>query len=362
MKFTLRSSDLNSNGKHSLQVQFRQAVQSGAPIHSILANSPLPPTTTYRWISTDMSPTAQSQRQIHPRRAANLSIQEESKVLRIAKKLRENHQPVTIEVTRQIIAHVTNGRVPNCSKTWISLFWKKHGWPSRRVQQKNQKELRDSLKDEVAEFRNEVNQYVSNNNIPLNHIHVMDETGLWNGSVVQRTYCDPSTMDSGVLGKGDHRRDTGVVAISADGSVNSFFIKHVPQRTQTINGQRTIVTRGVSGMGLSQMDQWVTHFGSTHSEAEKSVLLMDRLKSHTNQKIVSRLENEYNIKVFHFPPQGAKYASVCDNSFFSTLKNRMSKKDTSTTEVKEKTFKELCSAFEPSIIQNYWRHCGWGWN
>ena len=115
-------------------------------------------------------------------------------------------------------------------------------------------------------------------------------------------------------------------------------------------------------MGLSQMEEWVTHFGSTHGGSQKGVLLMDRLRSHTNQKIVQRLENDYNMKVFHFPPQGANYASVCDNSFFSTLKNRMAKKDTSTSENKELVFRDICTNFEPQIIQNYWRHYGWNWN
>ena len=192
-----------------------------------------------------MNPLSQNQRQQHSRRNRILSLQEELKVIQIAKEMREKHIAVTIEVTRSIIEQVTKGQVIHCSRSWISLFNQRHGWPSRRVQQRNQKELRESLQDEVTQFQNEVNQYVSSNNIPLNRIHAMDETGLWNGSVALRTYCDPSTMDSGVLADGNHRRDTGVVAISDDGSIDPFFIHHLPQKTQTVNGQKTIISRGI---------------------------------------------------------------------------------------------------------------------
>ena len=360
MNFALRPSDLTRNGKHHLQRQFIQAHEAGNSINAIMAKSPLPPTTTYRWMNIEMSPEAQAKRQQHFRRTLLLFDFEEREIIRMATELRKNHLAVTIEVTRALIEKATHGRISNCSNSSVSRFWKKHNWPSRRVQQRNQIEIRDSLPEEVSRFRNEVTEYVDQNNVPTSCIHVMDETGLWNGSVVSRTYCDPSTMDSGVLGNGDHKRDTGVVAISGSGSIDPFFIHHSPQRTKTINGHRTIVNRGVSGMGMEQMDHWVSHFGTNH-QAPHSVLLMDRLKCHTNKNIVNRLESEFNVKVFHFPPQGAKLASVCDNSFFSVLKSRMAKRDTSTSEKKEAVFKELCSNFEAPIIQNFWRHCGWNW-
>ena len=81
-------------------------------------------------------------------------------------------------------------------------------------------------------------------------LHPWNETGLWNGAVVSRTYCDPSTMDSEVLAIGDHKQDTAVVAISASGLIGPFFIHHSPQRAKIINDHRTIVNRGVSGMGI----------------------------------------------------------------------------------------------------------------
>ena len=84
----------------------------------------------------------------------------------------------------------------------------------------------------MNQFRQEVTEYVNSNSIPPSRIYTMDETGLWNGSVVSRTYVNPETMDSGVVSKGNHRRDTGVVAISADGRVHPYFIPHSLQKSK----------------------------------------------------------------------------------------------------------------------------------
>ena len=143
----------------------------------------------------------------------------------------------------------------------------------------------------------------------------MDETGLWNGSVSQRTYVNPSTMDSGVVSPGDHKRDTGVVALSADGTVHPYFISHSPQKTKKINGRNVIVQKKVAGMGFDQMNEWSKEFANKYGDPNGTVLIMDRLRVHMNPKIKNNLE-EKHVKCFYLPPQGAKLASVCDNSFF----------------------------------------------
>ena len=88
-------------------------------------------------------------------------------------------------------------------------------------------------------------------------------------------------------------------------------------------------------MGLDQMKKWSEEFEEKFGHPEKTVLIMDRLKSHTNKEIQSVLEKK-DVKCFFLPPQGAKFASVCDNPFFAVLKSRLQKMDTSTTDKKEK--------------------------
>ncbi|KAH0791914.1 IS630 family transposase [Histomonas meleagridis] len=187
----------------------------------------------------------------------------------------------------------------------------------------------------------------------------MDETGLWNGSVSQRTYVNPSTMDSvGVVSPGDHKRDTGVVALSADGTIHPYFISHSPQKTKKVNGRSVVVKKKVAGMGFDQMNQWSEEFANKYGNPSGTVLIMDRLRVHMNSKIKKNLE-EKHVECFYLPPQNAKLASVCDDSFFSVLKSRISKMDTTTTEKKKKGFFSLCEEFPEKMVKNFYHHCGW---
>ena len=358
MHSRINSCHLKQEGKEAMRHQVLVARANGMSLDEISNISPISRATMYRWTKTDMSLCAQKERQVHPRRELLLNAEEKDQLIQKAKEQRANHQPVSLEWTRQCINEITGGRVPRASNGFISKFWSDNGWPSRRAQERNQKEVRSSMDQEVQEFRIEVTSYVSSNNIPPSRIFTMDETGLWNGSVSPRTYVDQETMDAGVVSNGNHRRDTGVVSVSADGKVNPYFIEHLPQKTKKVNRQKIIVQKGVAGMGIEQMSKWSQDFGTKFGHPEKTVLLMDRLKSHTNKKIQNELE-EKNVKCFFFPPQSSKLASVCDNPFFSVLKARLQKKDTQTTEKKREAFYELCNEFPPEMIKSFYKHCGW---
>ncbi|KAH0801952.1 uncharacterized protein GO595_005250 [Histomonas meleagridis] len=110
----------------------------------------------------------------------------------------------------------------------------------------------------------------------------MDETELWNGSVSQRSYVNPFTMDSGVVSAGDHERDTGVVALSADGTIHPYFISHSPQKTKKVNGRSVVVKKKMEGMGFDQMNQWSDKFANKYGNPCGTVLIMDRLRVHMN--------------------------------------------------------------------------------
>ena len=358
MNFNISSSFLKPEGKEQIQKQILSARSKGMTWDEIARSLSIPKTTLYRWVNQEMSLQSQQTRQAHPRRQSLLSHEEEEQLIQLAKERRAEHKEVTIDWTRQAINGVTNGRVTEVSKAYISNFWHKNGWPSRRTQERNQKEVRETLEEEMSQFRQEVNEYVNSNNIPSSRIYTMDETGLWNGSVVPRTYVNPETMDSGVVSDGNHRRDTGVVAISADGRVLPYFIPHTPQKSKKINGSKVIVQKKVSGMGLEQMMEWSNDFAKNCEHPERTVLLMDRLRSHTNKSIQNNLES-HHIKCFHFPPQGGKLGSVCDNSFFAVLKARLQKMNTSTTEKKREAFFQLCREFPSDMVKKFYHHCGW---
>ncbi|KAH0792574.1 hypothetical protein GPJ56_003559 [Histomonas meleagridis] len=250
MNFHIKASFIKSEGKESIKNQISEARSKGMTWDELGISSPVSKTTMYRWMHEDMSIRAQSQRQVHPRRGCSISPEEKERLIMLAKERRNQHLEVSIEWTRQAIKEVTEGRVPNASNGFISTFWKNNGWPSRRTQKRNQKEVRETLEKEVKTFRETVTGYVNSYNILESRIFMMDETGLWNGSVASRTYVDPESMDSGVVSEGNHRRDTGVVAISASGTINPYFIRHTPQLTKKVNGNKIVLKKKVSGMGL----------------------------------------------------------------------------------------------------------------
>ena len=301
-KFSISSAFLKPEGKEQMQQQIFFARNQGMTWEEISKSSSISKTTAFRWMNRDISKEAQHDRQLHPRRERILTQEEKDQVVHLAKERREQFQEVTIDWTRQAISNVTNGRVPHASNGYISNFWRDNGWPSRKTQERNQKEIRTTLEEEMNQFRSEVTQYVNEHNIPPSRVHTMDETGLWNGSVAPRTYVNPDTINSGVVSEGNHRRDTGVVSISASGCVHPFFIEHSPQKTQKVNGSKIIKQRGVSGMGLDQMKDWCNEFGEKFGNPEGTVLMLDRLRSHTNKDIQNILES-HNVKCFHFPPQ-----------------------------------------------------------
>ena len=217
------------------------------------------------------------------------------------------------------------------------------------------------MEEEAAAFRVEGFEYIKDNSIPTSRVWVMDETGLWTGSVAPRTYVNPATNDSGVLMLGDHRRDTGVVALCADGSIDWWFLEHIPQQPRKINGSVVITRPGVSGMGSAQMLQWSQEFTARHATGElgfKAVLILDGLQAHKNPASL-RILAESGYKTFFMPPQAARLLSPCDNSFFSSMKARMKHMDLSTKEMKRAAFEEVCRTYPPDLIISYFRHCGY---
>jgi hypothetical protein len=259
--------------------------------------------------------------------------------------------------TKETISNVTNTRVQEAGKGFITNFWEKNHWYSCRVQTRNQKELRITIQEEASEFQESVMQYVQENQIQKENIYVMDETGLWTGSVALRTYVNPQTHDVGVEQKGDHRRDTGIVTLSATGKVDSVFLPHQPQRTRKVGGQTVVVSKGISGVGIKQMKEWAVGFCERHQQ-RPAVVIMDALAAHKNKDVQSILESQ-QIKSFVMPPQTAKLISPCDNSFFHSLKSRLAVMDTSTRDIKERAFMQICHDYPEVMIINYFRHCGW---
>ena len=150
--FILKSGFLKPEGKQWIKEQIAKARRDGYKWQEIFDSSPLPKTTVHRWGNKDMSVEAQKQRQVHLRNKKLLTDEEERSLIQLAIDRRANYQVVSIEWTREAIASVTNGRVQKASDGYISTFYKRHGWPSRKTQERNKKEIRNTLEQEVNDF------------------------------------------------------------------------------------------------------------------------------------------------------------------------------------------------------------------
>jgi hypothetical protein len=148
-----------------------------------------------------------------------------------------------------------------------------------------------------------------------------------------------------------------VVAMSWEGQVFPWFIKHVPDKKGVRNEQRVIVDGAISGMNIKLMHDWVVEF-TNYIGAGPGVLILDRLAVHINRAVNLRLQ-AHMIKVFLLPPQAGKYLSPCDHFFFAHLKGAMLFKDCSTTEAKQAAFFELCSNWDATNVIRNWDSCGW---
>ena len=357
--FRIPARELSPKGKQILAAQIKTARYMGHTWDSIKLQCPVSITTIRRWNQEAMEIEQQESRQQHQRRPKLLNEAEQFILINQAKAQRANGKIVDINWTRETIDQITLGRVSFASDAYIVHFWNDHGWRSRRAYRRTPKEMRPSLQIEVILFIRNVEIYIQDHNIPNSQVFIMDETGIWNGAVTLRTYVDPETQDASVLSECVKQRDTGVVAISAEGEIYAEFIKHKAEKTRKENGKKIIVSPGIYGMNVEKMKIFAINFGTKYGNREKeTVLILDNLRSHLNTE-VEQIFKIYRVKLFFFPVNGAKYGSICDNSFFSSLKSRLTKEDTTTCEKKEKAFLKICSQYPKETILKYWHHCGW---
>lgn len=281
-RLALRGSDLTPKAKQKAAAAFSSAHDLGSSWANIADDAGLSAQTVQTWASTDMSLRAQHDRHCRSGRPPQLIEDEEAEILRRAREQREAHGVVDTAWTRAMIADVTANRLPSVSDSFISRFWRRMDWPTRRAQARSAPEVRDTLAEEAAQFQESVQDYVRSRDIPPDRVYVADETGMWNGSVALRTKVDPLTMDAGVLQQGDKQRDTGIVALSATEQIDAEFLAHQREVTRKRRHETVVVRKGISGMGSEQMLKWSEGFVARHGDEGESVLIMDRLGAHRN--------------------------------------------------------------------------------
>lgn len=164
-------------------------------------------------------------------------------------------------------------------------------------------------------------------NRPRGKVYHMDETGLWNDSVRQRSYSqigvNPLENTSN-----NHERDTLVLTCREDGvKLNEFFIEHKKKKYKTITNKLTgkkikiVKFNGVSGMNNKLMMEWAKWFVQQEEvNTKQDILSFDQHRSHISKEILSYLEGT-GLKIMPFPKGAAAKLSMLDNSLFKDFKN-----------------------------------------
>lgn len=143
-----------------------------------------------------------------------------------------------------------------------------------------------------------------------------------------------------VLEDGESFRDTMAATLSYNGAwIPPFYIRSEYANASKASGRRPEVgKKPVKGMTIPKMKEYADHLDKYVDEA--SVLVMDRLSSHTSKEIIHYIQAKTcsdgtkKFDVMLLPRKGAFLTSPLDFGFFGYWKGIYHKLDRSTPELK----------------------------
>jgi DDE superfamily endonuclease len=226
--------------------------------------------------------------------------------------------------------------------------------------------FRVTIEEEIENYRKELEEARSKR--LHGKVYHMDETGLWNDSVQQKSYSKigvtpmENTID-------DHGRDTLVLTCREDGlKLDAFFIGHKKKKYRTLKNSLTgekiqIVTdRGISGMNNDIMMKWAKWFvAQKEVKTKQDILSFDQHRSHLNNNILTFLRDS-GLEVIPFPKGSAANLSMLDNSLFKDYKHDFNKewiKNERDLSKKKEIAMKVWEKFPGEKIRNYWKKCGY---
>jgi len=266
--------------------------------------------TVRRWIQQEKDETAKLygravKREPKPRgRPRKLSAAETRAIVDFVERSRANWDPVTIATVRQFAAQ-SLGRA--LSPSYVSRMLRREGYTSQKTQKRPASRVRATYDQEVKEFREKWGIHPLLSSMFL----VMDESGIWNDSVVARTYASAGSRSAGVACTDKASRDTVVATLRMDGhKLPLFYIRHSRQQTK----QKAVVKRAVKGMTEELMLEYIQEILKPNT-FPGMYIFMDQLSSHKTARVRQALSS-IGLNVIYFPPKTAPDLSPCDNFFF----------------------------------------------
>lgn len=241
--------------------------------------------------------------------------------------------------------------------------------------------MRPTFDSEVEFFRQLWAPHVAAN--PATY-YVMDESGVWDDSVVARTYekVRLSVLVTGLLctycrseqvgsrsayvrsASATPKRDTIVATLCADGSkLPLYYLVHT-------RGNKKKGEPAIKGMNEELMLDYIEKVLVPYAH-KPCALFMDNLSSHGTKKVshkwmhiqlliapqVQERLREIGITPVFLPPYASLAVSPCDNMFFHLFKTMFRKMDRSTPQRKMEAAQACYEAITTEQVLSCWRKC-----
>jgi hypothetical protein len=164
--------------------------------------------------------------------------------------------------------------------------------------------------------------------------------------------------------QGDRFRDTLVLTVRGDGvDIPPFFIRGEYGNASTASGRRPAPgAKPVRGMNIPLMQSYIDHIDGYVEE--QSLLLMDRLSSHTSKKVLNYLSTkkttggEAKFLPILLEPKTAFLVSPLDMGAIAAFKRRYYRFDRSTLQLKENAAYHAWDQVSNDSLRNIALNCG----
>lgn len=277
------------------------------------------------------------------------------------KDLRREFKQITLQTGQNLIYDITDGNISYCKETVRQIF-KQIGLRCVTAVKKQLSTIEHQSDDQLFEdFWNQLTIEVLKRKLQPRGVHIMDETGIHDDSIVAKTYAFPEEKAGYIQCADQSTKDTFVVTLSINGNGHGYYLSYKPDVYQHVNGVNTLKEKGIKGMGTKQMMDWAKSFVNYAEPGD--LLIMDNLSSHLNDEVTKFL-SAHNITVLYLPVRCAAILSPLDNSFFSCLKRRLAaetalKPYENADEKRERVFAVFRKMIDEGIGLNYMKHCGY---
>lgn len=163
---------------------------------------------------------------------------------------------------------------------------------------------------------------------------------------------------------GDRFRDTAALTVRGDGvDIPPFIIIHSYKTASYASGRRCSPHEDpVKGMNISRMKDYINHIAQYVQET--SLLIMDRLSSHTSARVRQHIESKTTPsgeKMFipiYLPPKTAFLVSPLDMGAIAAFKSHYHILDRSTIQLKLRAVHQAWDTVSNDTLKNICLNCG----